>query len=114
MALGSASVLSVQEARRCATTLYANTKLGIDPTQRKQEAKLQAAETVKAKLPLYFARQQDRVRDGHLRQSSYVEIERHLLVHAKRLHAKSLVEVTPPRCGGDALGAHRKVVRRNG
>jgi hypothetical protein len=94
MALGSASVLSVQEARRCATTLYANTKLGIDPTQRKEEAKLQAAETVKAKLPLYFAHQQDRVRDGHLRQSSYVEIERHLLVHAKRLHAKPLTKVT--------------------
>jgi integrase len=94
MALGSATVLSVQEARRRATTLYANTKLGIDPTQRKEEVKLQAAETVKAKLPLYLARQQDRVRDGHLRQSSYVEIERHLLVHAKRLHAKSLAEVT--------------------
>jgi hypothetical protein len=83
MALGAATVLSVQEARRRAATLYANVKLGIDPAQRKEDAKLQAAETVKAKLPLYLARQQDRVREGHLRQSSYIEIERHLLVHRR-------------------------------
>ena len=87
-------MISVQEARRRATTLYANTKLGIDPAQRKEEAKLQAAETVKAKLPHYLARQQERVRDGHLRQSSYVEIERHVLVHSKVLHAKPLAGVT--------------------
>jgi hypothetical protein len=94
MTLGSAAVLSVQEARRRATQLYANAKLGIDPAQRKEEAKALASETVKAKLPLFLARQQERVRDGHLRQSSYVEIERHLLAHAKRLHAKRLVDVT--------------------
>lgn len=94
LTLGSATVLSVQEARRRATQLYANTKLGIDPAQQKENAKLQAADSVKAKLPLFLARQQERVRDGHLRQRSYVEIERHLLVHAKRLHAKPLAGVT--------------------
>jgi integrase len=94
ISLGSATALSVQEARRRATQLYANAKLGHDPAKDKEDARLQAVETVKAKLPLYLARQQDRVRDAHLRQSSYVEIERHLLVHAKRLHSKSLAEVT--------------------
>jgi integrase len=94
MTLGSATVISVQEARHRATQLYANAKLGLDPAQRKQEGKLQALETVKAKLPLFLARQRDRVRDGHLRQSSYVEIERHLLVHAKRLHSKPLAGVS--------------------
>jgi integrase len=94
MTLGSATVLSVQEARRRATQLYANAKLGVDPTRYKEEAKAQAADTVKAKLPLFLARQQERVRDGHLRQSSYIEIERHLLVHGKRLHPKPLADVT--------------------
>src|SRR5271165_4641256 len=61
LTLGSATVLSVQEARRRATQLYANAKLGIDPAQRKEEAKAQAGETVKAKLPLFLARQQERV-----------------------------------------------------
>jgi hypothetical protein len=94
MSLGSATVLSVQEARRRATQLYANAKLGIDPARQKEDAKAQAAETVKAKLPLFLARQQERVRDGHLRQRSYIEIERHLLVHGKRLHPKPLADVT--------------------
>jgi integrase len=94
ISLGSATALSVQEARRRATQLYANAKLGHDPAKDKEDAKMAAVETVKAKLPLYLARQQDRVRDAHLRQSSYVEIERHLLVHARRLHSKSLAEVT--------------------
>jgi integrase len=93
MTLGSAAVISVHEARRRATQLYANAKLGIDPAKRREDARLEAAETVKAKLPLFLARQRDRVRDGHLRQRSYVEIERHLLVHARRLHTKPLVAV---------------------
>jgi integrase len=91
--LGSASVISVQEARRRATQLYASAKLGIDPAQQKEKARADALATVKAKLPFYLARQQDRVREGHLQQASYTEIERHL-VHAKRLHAKPLAEVT--------------------
>jgi carboxylesterase type B len=92
--LGSASVISVQEAHRRATQLYASAKLGFDPAQQKEKARANAVETVKAKLPFYLARQQDRMREGHLRQGSYIEIERHLLVHAKRLHAKPLAEVT--------------------
>jgi integrase len=87
-------VLSVQEARRQATQLYAQSKLGIDPAAQKDQAKADAPDTVKAKLPLYLASQQARVRNGHFRQSSYIEIERHLLLHAKRLHAKTLAEVT--------------------
>jgi integrase len=94
LTLGSATVLSVQEVRRRATQLYANAKLGIDPALQKEVAKAQAGETVKAKLALYLARQQERVREGHFRQSSYIEIERHLLLHAKRLHAKPLAHIT--------------------
>src|SRR5438045_588074 len=75
MTLGTATVLSVQEARRRATQLYANAKLGNDPARHREEAKAQAADTVKAKLPLFLARQQERMRDGHLRQRSYIEIE---------------------------------------
>ena len=39
MTLGSAAVLSVQDARRQATQLYAKAKLGIDPAQQKDQAK---------------------------------------------------------------------------
>jgi integrase len=92
LTLGSATVLSVQEARRQAIQLYAKAKLGIDPAQQKEQAKAEAADTIKSKLPLYLGRQQERVRNGKLRQSSYVEIERHLVVHGKRLHAKSVRE----------------------
>jgi hypothetical protein len=70
LTLGPATMLSVPQARRLATELYANAKLGIDPAQRKEEAKAQAAETVKARLPLFLARQQERVREGSLRQRS--------------------------------------------
>lgn len=87
-------MLSVQEARRRATQLYASAKLGDDPARRKKEAKQQAAETVGAKLPFFLARQKDRVKNGGLRPRTLVEIERHLLFHAKRLHPKPLVEVT--------------------
>lgn len=90
MTLGSAAVLSVQDARRQATQLYAKAKLGIDPAQQKDQAKADAA--VKVKLLLYLARQEERVRNGKLRQSSYTEIKRHLLKHGRRLHLKSVRE----------------------
>ena len=73
MTLGSATVISV--ARRRANL-----------AQRNEDA-----ETVKARLPLFLARPQDRVRDGHLRPRPYDEP--HLLLHGRRLHAKHLAAV---------------------
>jgi integrase len=92
MTVGSASALSVQAARREATKLYAKVKLGIDPAQEKEQAKADANDSIKLKLPLYLARQQERVRIGKLRRSSYIEIERHLMTHGRCLHAKSVRE----------------------
>jgi integrase len=89
IALGSATVLGVAEARRRATQLYANVKLGNDPAERKAEAKLRAVETVEAMVPVFLARQKER-----LRPRSFIGVERHLLTHAKRLHHLPLTNVT--------------------
>lgn len=89
IALGSATVLGVQEARRRATQLYANVKLGNDPALKKAETKARVAETVGALLPSFLARQKDR-----LRPRALIEVERHLLIHAKRLHHLPVADLT--------------------
>ena len=94
MTLGTGTAISVQEARRTGAQLYAKTKLGIDPAQLRDDARAAVADTVKSKLTVYLASQHKRVRDGHFRQSSFIEIERHLLVHCRRLHPMLLPETT--------------------
>ena len=86
--IGAASAVSVQEARRRAAQLYANAKLGIDAMQSKEEAKARVAETLRATLPAFLARQKER-----LRPRAFIEVERHLLAHAKPLHALPLADV---------------------
>ena len=104
ISLGSAIALSVQEARRRATQLYANAKLGHDPAKEKEDAKLQAVSNPSRPScrSLFRPPADQQFHAGgkfpargrqHLRQSSYIEIERHLLVHAKRLRGKPLAEV---------------------
>jgi integrase len=89
LSLGSATALSAQEARKRAIQLYAGVKLGQDPAQEKTEAKTRAGETFGSVLPLFLSRQKAR-----LRPRAYVEVERHLLVHAKGLHSLPLGGVT--------------------
>ena len=89
LSLGSASAISVHEARKLASKLHAQVKLGQDPVGAKSEARARADETFGAVFPLFLSRQKER-----LRPRAYVEVERHLKTHAKRLHAVPLASVT--------------------
>jgi Arm DNA-binding domain/Phage integrase central domain len=89
LSLGSASAIPVHEARKLAAKLHAQVKLGQDPVGAKSEARARADETFGAVLPLFLARQKER-----LRPRAYAEVERHLKVHAKRLHALPLAGIT--------------------
>jgi integrase len=81
LAFGAASALTPHEARKRAALLHAEVKLGRDPAGDKSEARVRASETFGAILPVFLARQKER-----LRPRAFVEVERHLNVHAKRLH----------------------------
>jgi len=88
MSLGDASAISLHAVRKVASQLHARVKLGQDPAGEKHAAHVRAGETFGALLPQYLARQRDR-----LRPRAYVEVERHLAVHAKRLHGMPLASI---------------------
>jgi integrase len=89
MNLGAASAVTVAEARKRAGMLHADVKLGRDPAGEKAVTAARAGETVANALPRFLTRQ--RVR---LRPRAYLEVERHLTVHAKKLHPQSLLGIT--------------------
>jgi integrase len=88
MNLGAAAATSVSEARKRASLLYAEVKLGRDPVRNKTEAQARANESFGAILPLFLTRQRER-----LRSRSLTEVERHLTFHAKRLHQSALKDI---------------------
>jgi integrase len=88
MVLGSATAITVAEARKRAGILHAEVKLGRDPAGEKEQSKARADETFGALLPRYLARQRER-----LRERAYVEVERHLATHARRLHPQPLTSI---------------------
>jgi integrase len=88
LAFGTANALTPHEARKRAAVLHAEVKLGRDPAGVKSTAKARASETFGAILPLFLARQKER-----LRPRAFVEVERHLKIHAKRLHHLPLADI---------------------
>jgi integrase len=88
MTIGLLSAVSVGDARKVATQLYAKTKLGLDPAGDKIEHQARAAETFGAAVGLYLARQKTR-----LRPRSYAPVERHLVENARALHRLPLAKV---------------------
>src|SRR6476646_651268 len=88
MNLGAASAITAAEARKRAAKLHAEVKLGRDPAGEKAVSATRAAETVSNTLPRFLARQHAR-----LRPRAYVEVVRHLEVHARRLHPHPLAGV---------------------
>jgi integrase len=88
LAFGTASALTPHEARKRAAHLHAEVKLGRDPSGDKSKARARASETFGAILPLFLARQEER-----LRPRAFVEVGRHLKHHAKRLHHLPLAEI---------------------
>jgi integrase len=88
ISFGSASTINVQQARDRAAKLYAQVKLGADPAGQKIENRIRASETFGHVLRLYMAHKK-----SALRPRSYVEVERHLLMHAKPLHGLQLARI---------------------
>ena len=85
ISFGSASTVSAQQARERAVQLHAQVKLGHDPAGQKLESRARATETFGSVLRSYMARKKTA-----LRPRSYSEVERHLLLHAKRLHGTQM------------------------
>jgi integrase len=99
LAFGTASALTPHEARKRAAVLHAEVKLGRDPSGDKSKARVRAGETFGAILPLFLARQKER-----LRPRAFVEVERHLKIHAKRLHNLPLADIARRDVAGVLTG----------
>jgi integrase len=88
IALGSCAAIDISKARNTAKDLYARVRLGEDPAGDKAASKAKAAETFEPTAKLYLAHQKK-----ELRRSSYADVERHLLKHAKVLHGLQLAKI---------------------
>jgi integrase len=81
LSLGSAAAIPAQNARTRATELHARVRLGEDPAGQKIESRTRAVETLGSILRPFLL-----VKKAALKPRSYEQVERHLLMHAKRLH----------------------------
>jgi integrase len=88
LTIGLTSAIKASDARATASRLYAQIKLGGDPSATKKAARAAQAETLEAAIDIYLARQRLR-----LRERSLAETVRHLNVHARPLHALPLVKI---------------------
>lgn len=89
---GDVGAMTPATARAKAEELRAQVRLGQDPAGAKAEARVQAAKTIGAEIPVYLNHLRERVQlparhAEALKPRTYREIERHLTVHAKPLHA---------------------------
>lgn len=85
---GSAAAMTTQQAREQAVKFHAQVKLGLDPAAGKVEGQARATEIFQYAARLFLARQQ-----GRLKPRTYVEVVRHLMVHAKPLHPMLLARI---------------------
>jgi integrase len=88
ISFGSTAAVSAQDARARAAKLYAEVKLGADPAGQKIESRARASETFEPTLKAYLTHKKTA-----LKPRSYVEVERHLLTHAKRLHGLQMGKI---------------------
>jgi integrase len=88
MSFGSASTMAAQHAREQAERLHAQVKLGLDPAAGKIESQARASEVFEYAVKIFLARQKER-----LKPRSYLETERHLLVHCRELHPLQLAKI---------------------
>jgi integrase len=89
LSFGSANTVTAQQAREKAAELHARVKLGEDPAGQKIESRTRAIETFGHVLRLSYLKE----KRATLRPRSLVEVERHLLSHAKRLHGLQMASV---------------------
>jgi integrase len=93
MKLGSATVINFAKAQSAARDLHARSVIGGDPAKEKTENKLRAGDTFAHFLPLYLESQRQRVAHGKLRESTVIEMERHLMRQSKALHDLQLDKI---------------------
>jgi integrase len=86
--IGKASAVSAKDARAAAGKLYLKVKLGQDPALEKAKAAEAQGDTLGAWVEIYLERQRQR-----LKPRSFVEVQRHLRVHAKSLHRLPVAEI---------------------
>jgi integrase len=83
--LGAPPVVTLGAARAAARQVMAAVRLGGDPAAEKAEAREQAANTIGGLIPAFLDRQRKR-----LKPRSMIEVERHLLKHARPLHGQGV------------------------
>jgi integrase len=86
--LGAPPVVSVGAARQAARKIMSAVSLGGDPAREKAEVRAQAANTIGTLIPAFLERQRKR-----LKPRSMIETTRHLLKHAKPLHAQGIKSI---------------------
>jgi integrase len=86
--LGSIEALSAARARATAKDILAAVRLGRNPAAEKRAAKAKVAESFGALLPRYLA-----YKRAQLKPRSFQEVERHLMLHCRPLHTRSIDEV---------------------
>ena len=88
LSLGAASAITAQKARERATELHARVRLGEDPSGEKIENRARSVETLGSVLRPFLL-----IKKAELKARTYLEVERHLLMHAKPLHGLRLTAV---------------------
>jgi integrase len=86
--IGEVGAIDFGEARKIARKYYARVQLGEDPAADRAEARVKASETFAATATRFLAHQRTR-----LRARSYVDLERHILKHAKVLHPMPIEKI---------------------
>ena len=100
--IGSASAIKVGRAREIASELHAKVRLGADPAAERHQQVERASRAFGALVEKYLAQQQTELRPG-----SFREVNRHLAVHAKPLHALP-VDTVDQRTIADRLSGIEK------
>jgi integrase len=93
MKLGSATVINFAKAQAAAKDLHARAVIGGDPAKERTENKQKASDTFAHFLRLYLESQWQRVAHGKLRESTMIEMERHLMKQSKALHDLQLDKI---------------------
>jgi integrase len=88
LSFGYYPAISPDAARKTAAEMHAKVRLGVDPVAQKVESRAKVAETMEAALRSYLPFKKDR-----LKPRSYIEMERHLLLHGKPLHELQLAKI---------------------
>lgn len=88
MKLGAVGAVDFETARKTARDLYHRVQIGEDPAGAKAQARTERERTFEAILRTYVE-----FKRARLRARSIVEIERHLLVYSRSLHALPLCKI---------------------